>query len=188
MGRFPITHKAWGQSINYWRTGNKLLNEAFYQTKRDTHEWIQSVEHMLCTNGFRNLWMNPRCYDIICFHTAFTKRLNDHYRQSITSSLSLSSRFRTSSTLKDDVHIANYLTYVQNLDIRLIFTRLRLDLNCLASCKTKKNSTHGRIVCLVCNLGTKSVEHFLLNCKIFSWYTTTLLNERQSKYQRLFLF
>ena len=51
LGRFPITHQAWRQSMKYWvrlesGTGNKLLNGAFYQTKRDSHEWIQSVEHM----------------------------------------------------------------------------------------------------------------------------------------------
>ena len=172
MGRFPITHKAWGQSIKDWvrlesGTGNKLLNEALYQTKRDSQEWIQSVEHMLCTNGFRDVWMNPGCYDLRCFHKAFIERLNDQYRQSITSTLRSSSRFRTVSALKDDVHISKYLTCIQNPDIRLFFTRLRIDMNCLATCKTKKKSTQGRAVCPMCYQGSETVEHFLLNCKQF---------------------
>ena len=172
MGRFPITHKAWGQSIKYCvrlesGTGNKLLNEAFYQTKRDSHEWIQSIENMLRTNGFRDVWMNPRCYDLRSFHKAFTERLNDQYRQSITSTLRSSSSFRTLSALKDDVHISKYLTCIQNPDIRLIFTRLRIDMNCLATCKTKRNSTQGGTVWPMCNQGSETVEHFLLNCKHF---------------------
>ena len=116
--------------------------------------------------------MNPRCYDLRCFHKAFIERLNDQYRQSITSTLRSSSvpyrtRFRTLSALKDDVHISKYLTCIQNPDIRLIFTRLRIDMNCLATCKTKKKSTQGGAVCPMCNQGSETVEHFLLSCKHF---------------------
>ena len=111
--------------------------------------------------------MNPRYYDLRCFHKAFTERLNNQYRQSITCTLRASSRFRTLSALKDDVYISKYLTCIQNPDIRLILTRLRIDMNYLATCKTNNNSTQGGTVCPTCNQGSETVEHYLLNCKYF---------------------
>ena len=40
-------------------------------------------------------------------------------------------------------------------------------MNCLATCETKKKSTQGGTGCPMCNQGSETVEHFLLNCKHF---------------------
>ena len=72
------------------------------------------------------------------------------------------------SALKDDVHISIYLICIRNPFIRLIFTRLRIDMNCLAKCKTKKNSTQGRTVCLLCTQGSETVEHWIVNIFMLS--------------------
>ena len=76
LGRMPITHKAWGLAINYWlrlenETRNKPLNEAYVTAKRNYIDWIQSVQYMLCRNGFKDMWLNPSQYDHRCFHRVF---------------------------------------------------------------------------------------------------------------------
>ena len=84
MGRFPITHKAWGQSIKYWvrlesGTGNKLLNEAFYQTEIIT-SGLKVLNIYCVPMDFVMYGWTPGCYDLRCFHKAFIERLNDQYR------------------------------------------------------------------------------------------------------------
>ena len=53
-----------------------------------------------------------------------------------------------------------YLTHIRNPNIRNIFTRLRIDLNCLATCKTQGNFS----MCPMCKLEPETVEHFIIKC------------------------
>ena len=103
-----------------------------------------------------------------------------------TSSLRSSSRFRTSSALKDDVDISNYLTFIQNPGIRLIITRMRIYMNCLTTCKTKQNYTKGWTVCPISRLRNCGV--FSPKLWTFSWYTTTFSNECQSIYTKYLVY
>ena len=65
------------------------------------------------------------------------------------------------------IHTSTHAGYVQVCIALLWVPRLRIDMNCLATCKTKKKSTQGRAVCPMCNQGSETVDHFLLNCKHF---------------------
>lgn len=124
---------------------------------------------MLSTNGFRDVWMNPQCSDLNTFHKLFMQRLNDQYYQNLSSTIRSSSRFNTLRTLKDDTKESNYLSCIRNPEIRLIFTRLRIDMNCLATCKTKRKpgQIHSNI-CPLCSIENETVEHFLLKCGSFN--------------------
>ena len=73
LGRPPISHKAWGLVVKYWlrlenETGNKPINEAYPEAKIN---YIHNVQHMLCLNGFRDVWLNPSHFDHRRFHKVF---------------------------------------------------------------------------------------------------------------------
>ena len=75
LGRCPIMHKAWGFAVKYWLrlengTENAILNEAFLGAKTANHNWIQSVSY-ICTNGFRDIWLNPLNCNEQTFHKMF---------------------------------------------------------------------------------------------------------------------
>ena len=138
MGRCPIMHKAWGLAVKYWLrlengTENAILNEAFLEAKTANHDWIQSVQYMLCTKGFRDIWLNPLNCNEQTFHKMFIQRLDDQYRQNLLGFIKTSSRFQVLSSLKDGVELSPYITQIRNPDIRQIFTGLRIDLNCLVT-------------------------------------------------------
>ena len=88
LGRCPIMHKAWGLAVKYWLrlengTENAILNEAFLEAKTANRDWIQIVQYVLCTNGFRDIWLNPLNCTEQTFHKMFIQRLDDQYRQNL---------------------------------------------------------------------------------------------------------
>ena len=51
LGRFHITHKAWGHAVKYWLrlesgTGHTILNEAYLEAKQNNHEWVQGIQYL----------------------------------------------------------------------------------------------------------------------------------------------
>ena len=60
-----------------------------------------------------------------------------------------------------------YITKIRNPRVRLLYTRLRIDRHCLATCKTKAKLS-SNISCPLCKQGDETVEHFLLTCGHFA--------------------
>ena len=181
LGRMLITHKAWGLVKKYWLrlengTRNKLLNEAYATAKRNYIDWIQSVQCMLCRNGFRDVWLNPSQYDYRCFHRVFVERLDDQYRQTMASFFTSSTRFKTLALFKDGMNMSSYITSIHNPNICIIYTRLRIDMNCLSTCKTRKRMLNGTL-CNLCKSCDETVDHFLLNCKHFDDIRRPFIND-----------
>ena len=72
---------------------NANLNEKFLEAKAANHDWIQSMQYMLCKNGFRNIWLNPLHCDEQTFHKMFIQRLDAQCRQNLQGFIKTSSRF-----------------------------------------------------------------------------------------------
>ena len=71
--------------MNYWLyfengMGNTLLNEAYTVARRNFSGHIQSLQYIICANGFRAVLLNRSLYDIRCFYRVFVERLDDQYR------------------------------------------------------------------------------------------------------------
>ena len=142
LGRFPITHKAWGHLVKYWLrlesgTGHAILDGAYLENKRNNHEWVQVIQYLLSVNGSRDTWLDPSRCDKRQFHRVFQLRLNDQFLQRIGGDITSSIRFRVLSIVKNESEMSPYITKIRNPRVRLLYTRLRIDLHCLATCKTK---------------------------------------------------
>ena len=106
------------------------------------------------------MWLDNTLYDNRVFHKYFLQRLDDQFKQNLSGDIASSARFRVLSSLKDNFKMSPYLTHIRNPSIRNIFTRLRIDLNCLATCKTQGNFS----MCPMCKLEPETVEHFIIKC------------------------
>ena len=142
LARYPITHTAYAFAIKYWLrlcsgTSNTLLNEAYNVCLHKQYEYIQCIQHLLCENGFGDVWLNPNSVNKDHFHKIFKQRLNDQYIQDWNSKLENSNRFKTLQVLHSDYRIADYIDKIKNPDMRQIYTRLCRDLNCLTTSKTQ---------------------------------------------------
>ena len=139
------------------------------------HSWKQKLLIMIgfkvCNICYvqtviRDIWLNPLNCNEQTFHKMFIQRLDDQYRQNLLGFIKTSSRFQVLSSLKNGVELSPYITQIRNPYIRQIFTRLRIDLNCLVTCKTKETLIQ-RDTCPFCHIDGESVEHFLLVCTHF---------------------
>ena len=110
------------------------------------------------------MWLDKTSYDHRVFHKYFLQRLNNQFKQNISCDIASSARFHILSSLKDNFGMSPYLTHIRNLSIRNIFTRLRIDLNCLAMCKTQGNFS----MCPMCKLEPETVEHFIFKCLYYT--------------------
>ena len=172
LARYPIMHNAHALAIKYWLrlksgTHNKLLNEAYKVTENEKHDWYQSIQHLLCTNGFRNIWLDPNSVNINTFHKTFKRRLNDQYEQSLLAKMRDSERLSVLSALKSDFCRSQYLEKIRSPDIRKTFTRLRNDLNILNACQFRKRKVTSP-KCTSCQGADDDVTHLLLNCTRFN--------------------
>ena len=168
LGRYPITHRAWGSVIKYWQrlrksSANVLLNSAYKTVCTEDHPWILSVRYLLESNGFGDHYhQNVDLHDE--FYKIFINRLNVQFEQVSFGKIRESNRFTVLHNLKDTFGKSKYIDVIRNADIRLIFTRLRTDLNVLKTCKINtdinKNCPCG------CN-EQETVAHLLLRCRKF---------------------
>ena len=66
--------------------------------------------------------------------------------------------------LSNEYVVPKYINEIRNRDIRLLFTRLRTDLNILASSRANKKRTE---LCPLCNNEPETVSHFITRCPVF---------------------
>ena len=184
LGATPIDHKAYSLAIKYWLrltrgTKNKLLNETYKENVKIKSEWVQSIEAMLCINGFRNIWAEPSLANHETFHRDFKKRLDDQYIQNIREKINNSNRFDILKLISSNDGKFTRQTYIDkivNPQIREYFTRLRIDMNPLESSATKKNKSETNGVCKICTAGLpETVNHLILECSKFSQERNELL-------------
>ena len=95
------------------------------------------------------------------FGKIFVQRLNDQFQQTWKSHMRASSRFVYLNKCKNVYERIAYLSVIKTQEIRNIFTRLRVDMNILASCRYRQPSTP---VCPMCQTGVEDIEHFILVC------------------------
>ena len=85
LGRYPITHRAWGSVIKYKQrlrksSANVLLNSAYKTVCTEDHPCIQSVRYLLESNGFGDHYhQNVDLHDE--FYKIFINRLNAQFEQ-----------------------------------------------------------------------------------------------------------
>ena len=91
------------------------------------------------------------------------QRLNDQYAQSWKNKITQSGRFLHLITEKDSYSRSSYTHEIQNPIVRKVYTRLRIDLNILATSKVNSGKNMSAI-CPLCKSEPETVKHFLLKC------------------------
>ena len=180
LGRFPVNNTVKGLMIKYWLrlnagASNSLLNEAYKECYEKEHEWLQNIQYLLYENGFGNVWNSPNSVNADLFHKYFRQRLNDIHVQNWNSKLSLSNRFDTLRMLHKNYSIENYIKVINDAKKREIFTRLRIDVNILSTCKGQGNLQQE--LCPLCNAEPESVTHFLFSCNKYSDIRTIFIDK-----------
>ena len=156
-------HLVWNIGCVYAMGLKTLLNRCFQLNVEESHNWLQSIQYILCSNVFGNILANPP--DVGQFHKVFKTRLKDQFIQDWQSAISSFSRFSNRRELSVAFQLPVYKNALWNPYIRLIYTRLRTDLNALSTCRARKKQSR---MCSMSNTELKTVSHFVLHCPYFS--------------------
>ena len=133
LGRYPLTITCWSQVVKYWLrlvngTKNVLLNSAFQMASHENHTWVQAIYFMLNRNGFKQAWLyHPDTSSN--FHVIFKQCLVDQFIQQWRGIIGTSKRFCLLNAVKPTFQRSNYIDTIKSPDVRLTFTRLRVDCN-----------------------------------------------------------
>ena len=119
---------------------------------------------MLSSNGYRESWLYLPGVDGN-FHLAFRQRLRDQFNQHWKATIHASNRFRFLSQVKEEFRMSYYTDNIKSPEIRLIYTRLRIDNNVYSSYMRSK--VVGTCTCPVCYRGEDTSKHLLFSCQHF---------------------
>ena len=163
LARFPLQHKAWGLAIKHWLrfchgTSNVLSNAAFKSACDIEHPWLQSIKYLLTHNGFGDVFLDPMPI-APNFGKIFVQRLNDQFQETWKSNMHASSRFVYLNQCKNVYERSAYLSVMKTHEIRNIFTRLRVDINILASSRYRQPSAP---VCPLCQTGVEDILYWFV--------------------------
>ena len=143
LGRHPIGNRILYSVIKYWLcmaqgTQNHILNKAYECSMQSNLNCIQSIKSILYRNGYGYVWEYPQSVLAKPLTRVFLNRLSDQSQQKIFSHIKASSRFETLALLKPvkDLRQSDYLHAIHDSEARSIMTKLRLDTNCLRSCRS----------------------------------------------------
>ena len=179
LGRYPLTITCWSQVVKYWLrlvngTNNVLLNSAFQMASHENHTWVQAIYFMLNRNGFKQTWLyHPDTSSN--FHVIFKQCLVDQFIQQWRGIIGTSKRFCLLNAVKPTFQRSNYIDTIKSPDVRLTFTRLRVDCNVYSAYSRGKEI--GTYTCPLCYRGEDSVKHLLCRCPSFQGKREILFQE-----------
>ena len=125
-------------------------------------QWIQ-------TNVALSAWRQQQ------FHVIFKQCLMDQFIQQWRSIIGTSKRFCLLNAVKPTFQRSNYIDTIKSPDVRLTFTRLRVDCNVYSAySRGKEISTY---TCPLCYRGEDSVKHLLFRCPSFQGKREILFQE-----------
>jgi exonuclease III len=165
LGRVPLYHKILLSHTMYWLnleqgTENRFLNLAYSECKAGNHDFINSIQSILHSNGLGFILDNGRDISKETLKLLLSQRLKDQYLQDYESKIQQNFKDLTLCKLGEDYKVCNYLDIVQCPSIRNIITRLRIN----------QSKLKGHIFgipdnnCVQCGVYEDS-KHMLFDCK-----------------------
>ena len=139
---------------------NVLINAAFKGACDIEYPWLHSIKYLLTHNGFGDVFFDPMPI-APTFRKTFVQRFNHQFQQTWKSNMHASSRFVHLNQCKNEYEQSAYLSVIKPHEIRNSFTRPRVDMNILASCRYRQPSAP---VYPMCQAGVEDIEHFKLVC------------------------
>ncbi len=133
LGRLPIGIRITLAQILYWLRleqleDDSILQCAYIETRENNHDFIQGVKYFLKSNGLGDILDHARFYSPKYVKSLINLRLSDQFVQSLESKLNHFENLLLCKSLFPYKH-SGYLDGIENVRIRNIFTRLRINNN-----------------------------------------------------------
>ena len=171
LGQIPLGLEATKNAIKNWvrisnyKKCNNLVANSYKNSATENLSWPNRIKDTLSQIGMLDKFLNKDEKT----HISSFQRLSDIFHQNTLHDIKKeSSKLRTYSLLKTEIGYENYLSQIQNIQHRTIFTKLRLSNHCLQI----ETGRHQRIdknnrFCPFCPKDIEDEIHFLLHCNAY---------------------
>ena len=168
LGRFPVADKITVSHVLYWLrleqgTENPILNNAFTESKLESHCFIKSIQYVLSKSGLCYIYSNPQGFSKDYVKMTLRENLKDQFRQYFFGKLRSSDSLGILQLCKGQevYEVSSYIDKIRNLKLRNIFLRLRIN-----QTKLKGHLRGADKVCEYCKGNEiEDVKHLVLYCK-----------------------
>ena len=185
LGVYPLKLDIQSRTISYWAKVSitrpnyiaSMIYDGLYslnETRRLKNKWLDNIKHLLCSNGYGNVWENQTNFNVEWLNKSFKQRLKDSYLQNWNSLVDKSSSGLNYRLFKQNFELNKYFTYLPINKCRLLTAfrsrnhRLPIEVGRWASIPVSERK------CQLCNDGIGDEFHYVLECKT--------LNEQRRQY------
>ena len=180
LGQVPLTIYAKKNAIKNWETvatykRNKMITKSYENAITHNLKWIMGIKTNLEEMGMYDAYLNK--YDNT--HIKALQRLIDLFHQNTFSTIKQeNSKLRTYSIFKKEIACEEYLSKIQNIEIRTAFTKFRLSNHPLMIEKGRHQQIDKNLrFCPFCPTKIEDEMHFMMNCSLYNSLRRELFTE-----------
>ena len=198
LGRMPLQIRRFVRIVKYWLNiviglKSHLVNICYSACVRTLDvntkpNWARSVRHLLCSNGFGEVWYNQGVGNIEAFIQVFKNTLRDIYKQDWNATVTISPKCRFYKCIKPFHQPSEYLSIVVPQSHRTAMTRLLVSSHSLrieTGRWTRPVTLRNERKCTTCNK-LEDEYHFLLECSRYHQIRKKLIPEYYWKTPSMF--
>ena len=186
LGQIPLMTFAQKMAIKNWERislknkANNLVIKSYTFAREENLNWADMIKNKLAETDIIQPWDGEKEVNEVAF-----SRLRDIFHNTAFAEISKdTSKLRTYKLIKEKIGLETYLTTVNNVQNRKIFTKFRLSNHTLMIEKGRhKNIDKNLRFCPFCPNYIEDEMHFLLECQCFTIHRTELFSAINEKFE-----
>ena len=180
LGQVPLSIYAKKIAIKNWETvatykRNKMITKSYESAITHNLKWLTGIKTNLEEIGMYDAYLNKHDNT----HIKSLQRLTDIFHQNTFSTIKQeNSKLRTYSIFKTEIACEEYLSKIQNIDVRVALTKLRLSNHPLMIEKGRYQQIDKNLrFCPFCLTKIEDEIHFMMNCNLYDSLRKELFTE-----------
>ena len=130
--------------------------------------WVDYVKHILCSNGYGNIWEAPNEFNKKWLIASLKQKLKDQYIQNWSSLVDQSSNGTNYRIFKNSFQMNTYFSYLNNRDSRILTAFRTRNHHLPVETGRWSSIALSERVCKFCQSEIGDEFHYILTCARFS--------------------
>ena len=179
LGVYPLTLEIKTRIVSFWtklqNEGENDITESMYKILFSLNEkgklksnWVDYVKHILCSNGYGNIWEAPNEFNQKWLVASLKQKLKDQYIQNWSSLVDQSSSGTNYRIFKNSFQMNTYFSYLNNRDSRILTAFRTRNHHLPVETGRWSSIALSERVCKYCQSEIGDEFHYILTCARFS--------------------
>ena len=180
LGVFPIYIDIQSRMVSFWTKvaddeGKNETAFALYklilrlnEQNKLNSKWLSHLKHLICSNGFGNIWNSLEGINKIWFAKAFKQKLKDQYVQNWAALVEKSSSGINYRIFKNNFEMNNYFSFLTNRKCRILTAFRTRNHRFPVEIGRWTGIPLNERVCWLCNDDIGDEYHYIMKCRMFN--------------------